>query len=591
MYSPAKIALFILLLQLSLFPSPFPEKLQNFIHQYSSITLETSKQENHDTMINKNPIGFKEYSQPEQKHILKNNTYFPTFLNAKEITYLQRKEKLTLCLPHDYAPFSFIRRGSYQGICVDIAHKISKIINTDIIFAKKECDFSSIIQNPHENFSAGPYFQQYFVLVTQKVQPYIEDLDIIKGKIGVLQDLGYKEVLQKHYPNLKIEEVQDIREGLRKVDKGEILGYLDLLGTVAYHIESYALTDLKVSAKLNIEIPLYFTTKDQTMAEILQKTLDNLPPEQITNIYRKWVHVEIRQVKNFPYLKEIFLGFFFTLMASLFWIRKLSVAKKALEKSQNEISSINANLEARIRNEIQKSKEKDLLLLHQSRLAQMGEMISMIAHQWRQPLNVLSLQISTLKMKALKNKIDASSIINFSDEMMQLTQYLSRTIDDFRNFFKPEKQKTLASIDEIIEDTLQIIGNTLTNKKIKLFKELHAKQKFPLYKNELIQVLINILKNAEYVLTKKEDDDKFIHIQTYTKNNKAYISIADNGGGIPETIIDKIFQPYFSTKDEKNGTGLGLYMSKMIIEKHSGGKLTAHNNKEGAVFTIELILI
>ena len=535
-------------------------------------------------------IPFEEYSKLERKWFLKNNTYIQPKLTDEEKEYLSKKEKLTLCLPHNYSPFSFEEQNRCQGISVDISQKIATRIDTEITFSQKNCDFSSILQHPNEQYSAGPYLEQYFVLVTKKVQPYIEDLNIITGKVGVLAGFGYKEILQKHYPDLKIEEVHDIREGLTKVDEGKLLGYIGLLGAVAYHLETYALKDLKVSAKLDIEMPLFFTTKEKILATILQKTIDQIPKEEIEAIYRKWVHIEIRQINRFPYLKEIFLGFFFTLLASLFWIHKLSIAKKALEKSQNEIARMNANLAVKIRNEIQKSKEKDLLLLHQNRLAQMGEMISMIAHQWRQPLNVLSLQISTLKIKALKNRANSDTIANFTNEMMELTQYLSRTIDDFRNFFKPEKQKTSTSVNEIVENALAITKNSLSHKKIQIYKELHADTPFPLYKNELIQVLINIIKNAEDSLMQSNLAKKYIYIQTYTQAQKAFIRIADNGGGIPEEIIEHIFHPYFSTKDEKNGTGLGLYMSKMIVEKHSGGKLYATNSDEGAVFTVELTI-
>ncbi len=232
-------------------------------------------------------------------------------------------------------------------------------------------------------------------------------------------------------------------------------------------------------------------------------------------------------------------------------------------------------------------KKQEVQLLKQQRLAQMGEMISMIAHQWRQPLNVISTISGVLKLKAAKNKdIDKENLMEKLSGIEDQTRYLSNTIDDFRNFFKPDKVLTSTTPDELIKDTLNIISPTLLSKNINVETNINNSCDILINKNEVMQVLLNIIKNAEDILSEKEIQNPWIKITSSFENGKCLIQIEDNGGGIPENILSKVFDPYFSTKDEKNGTGLGLYMSKVIIEEHCNGKLELHNSKNGAVFSL-----
>ncbi len=248
------------------------------------------------------------------------------------------------------------------------------------------------------------------------------------------------------------------------------------------------------------------------------------------------------------------------------------------------IEALNNSLEERIQLEVEKSRLKDQQMIEQSRLAQMGEMLSMIAHQWRQPLSAISAIGVSLELKAKLNKLDNDLAIQQANNIYKYSQHLSLTINDFRDFFKPVKDKQDISLDEAIGSALNIIETSIVNRNISIVKKLNSKKYFKIYSNELKQVILNLLKNAEDILIEKNIEDPVITIVT-TDNS---LSIKDNGGGVPEDIIDKIFDPYFSTKTEKNGTGLGLYMSKVIIEEHCGGKLSVVNDEYGAVFTIEL---
>ncbi len=244
--------------------------------------------------------------------------------------------------------------------------------------------------------------------------------------------------------------------------------------------------------------------------------------------------------------------------------------------------------------DITQKKKAEETLEQQSRMVQMGEMISMIAHQWRQPLNAISLTASNLKLKFDFEEFDSKSqegfhqcSLEFSKGLNNIQDYirnLSATIDDFRNFYKTDKVSTNVKLEDIVLKSLKIINASLVTDNIKIIEEYNSDKTIEVYENEIMQVVLTILQNAQDNLMEKNIEEPFIKI--ITKNQT--LCICDNGGGVPKDILNKIFDPYFSTKEEKNGTGLGLYMSQTIIEEHHKGKLKVQNRDDGVCFTIEL---
>ena len=292
-------------------------------------------------------------------------------------------------------------------------------------------------------------------------------------------------------------------------------------------------------------------------------------------------------LKDFDIAYEISLVVFIAILLiiilfSILDIRRENEKDRALKK----VEKINLELEKKINSAVEDSRKKDQMMFQQSRLAQMGEMLSMIAHQWRQPLSAISSTASTLKIKATLNKIDKDMIIEKSKDIVKYSKHLSSTIDDFRNFFKTKKTKEDTDLNEIIKSVLNIFNHSLENYGISLKIDLNYDKTFLSYPNEIKQVVLNIIKNAEDNFIDKEIKGAEIYIKTYEKENKPVLEILDNGGGIPKNIINKIFDPYFSTKKKKDGTGLGLYMSKVIIEEHCNGKIEVENKNNGALFRI-----
>jgi len=243
-------------------------------------------------------------------------------------------------------------------------------------------------------------------------------------------------------------------------------------------------------------------------------------------------------------------------------------------------------------------KQSEKLLQQQARLAQMGEMISMIAHQWRQPLGAISSAIIGIQTKQaskkynLEKKEDREKFIAFIDtkhsNINEYVRVLSNTIDDFRNFFKPNKDKELVTLTTPILRALEIVSSSLSSKNITIETKFNNDDTILIYANEMMQVVLNILKNAEDNFLTRKILNPIITITTEKEKGFYILSISDNGGGISKNIMPHIFNPYFSTKDEKNGTGIGLYMSKIMTEEHNNGKLIVKNTDIGVIFKILL---
>jgi len=265
---------------------------------------------------------------------------------------------------------------------------------------------------------------------------------------------------------------------------------------------------------------------------------------------------------------------------------------KFIPKPIEDMNNLLEMLESIARN-LQNEKDVENLkikLIEQSRLTAKGEMISMIAHQWRQPLNILGLKNMSLKLHYDNNKIDNNFMKKHIQSSSETIEYMSDIISDFKDFFKPDKEREIFNIYNAVKKSVNLISDSFKNHNI--ICTINGEDDIDVdidvdgYKNEFLQVILNLITNAKDALIENDIKDKKIIITLKKENTNAVLTIKDNAGGIPENIKDKIFDPYFSTKEKKNGTGIGLYMVKMIIEEHMDGKLSVSNDEEGAVFSI-----
>ena len=275
--------------------------------------------------------------------------------------------------------------------------------------------------------------------------------------------------------------------------------------------------------------------------------------------------------------------------------QELLVAKQSL-------SSLNRELEQRVKERtaaltqetaerLQAMEElckKDEVLIQQSRMAAMGEMLGNIAHQWRQPLNVLGLYVQDLRMSYKSGRFSEDLLDNNVTKSMEIIQHMSQTIDDFQDFLGLDKEKRLFKVDQVIKKSVSLIEASLMKHNVSLEINSSGEPQISGHPNEYGQVFINILMNAKDAFVERGKSDARITVRSWTENGRAVVTITDNAGGIKEEIIDKIFDAYFTTKALGKGTGVGLFMSNAIIEKSMGGRLTVRNVEGGVEFRIEV---
>ena len=416
----------------------------------------------------------------------------------------------------------------------------------------------------------GEYFDDFEKSIQQKTLDYINMIRF--GKTGYIFVINYdgvylshirKEYIGKNYiENNDTQNIKDVINELMKISKS---------GSGFY---SY-IQNLKPNADLPTKKISYVKGLEGWNWMIGAGFYEDDVNEQIEEIRKKL------DEKYESYIKTIFIIWFFLTIILL-------VISKYISKY----------LENKFRDNKIELNKKQSILHQQSKMAAMGEMIGNIAHQWRQPLSIIT-TASTGMM--LQKEMGILNDDIFTDSMKKINssaQHLSKTIDDFRNFFSPNKIKSKISIENIFTITLDLISAQFNAKDIKIIKSIENVELYT-YENELVQALINILNNARDELIKLPSaDEKLIFIDVYKKQDKLEIAIKDNAGGIKDENFEKIFEPYFSTKHKSQGTGIGLYMTQEIITKHLKGRIIAQNKEfifdnksyNGALFTILLDL-
>lgn len=320
------------------------------------------------------------------------------------------------------------------------------------------------------------------------------------------------------------------------------------------------------------------------------------------SISEKQINDSLFQTSTYMLILLIGMIFFFITMVLLIIINHFKNLHNYLEENislkTKELRNLNDSLELRIKKEVENSRKKDNIMFQQARLASLGEMLQNIAHQWRQPLGSLMMIIQSFESKFIAGKLTEEFVTTRVKDAQMLSQNMSDTLEDFRTFFNPNKSKKAFFIKDVIQKAIDLSKYQLEKEEITL--ELFIKDNIEVFgfKNELIHVLLNLIGNSKDILaTKSELPKKIIHIIAKQSSESIYVNVVDNGGGIKNDIIPKVFDPYFTTKHKSVGTGIGLYMSKQMVEKHMRGKITCKNirHKLGTrhffactMFTIEI---
>ena len=262
--------------------------------------------------------------------------------------------------------------------------------------------------------------------------------------------------------------------------------------------------------------------------------------------------------------------------------------EEQLKRQKQQLEELNFTLEHRVQEEVAKNREKDIMLIQQNRQAAMGDLLEHIAHQWKQPLTVVSLLIQNLWNAYACSELAAEKIQDTIHKTTDLLEHMAQTIEVFRDFYRPDKEKTVFSISDSVDNALAFISPALKYQSIAVELDVDPDLLATGYPREYIQVLLNVLSNARDALRERNSEKPKIMIKGIAEGNRAVVTISDNAGGIPESIVSSIFDLYVTTKEVSGGTGIGLHMSKNIIEKNMNGSLTAHNTDSGAQFRIAI---
>ncbi len=271
-------------------------------------------------------------------------------------------------------------------------------------------------------------------------------------------------------------------------------------------------------------------------------------------------------------------------------VRELEDALALRKQAEEELRRLNSELEQRVAQEVEKNQAKDRILAYQARLAAMGEMLSNIAHQWRQPLNNVSLIVQNLCVEYDDGSLTELTCHDYVEQCLSFLMYMSHTIDNFYAFYQPDSSRQPFDLYRTITDSISLVKPDLESRNITITLTKEVDIIVNGFKKEFSQVLLNLIQNAKEALLLRKPAKPFIEIVCSYKDGFADVTVRDNGGGIPPEMLDKVFDPYFTSKFKSQGAGMGLYISKMIIEKHMGGKISVANTADGAEVVIDLPL-
>jgi signal transduction histidine kinase/ABC-type nitrate/sulfonate/bicarbonate transport system substrate-binding protein len=510
-------------------------------------------------------------------------------------TYFKHNKTFTVCTNHDFMPIDGVDDGKVTGIAGDVLNIISS--HLDISFVpldvksrddlrqkalSGQCDLvsmSSKLGGYDEMTHSHMFLKGHFAVISKLNIPFIGNSDkIIDNKKYITRYKSYASYLKLIYPNINIIFNENIEEALQMVDDEEVDGYIVDYITADRVIQDFGYGTYKISGFLATKNPIEggFTVSNSKpqLLNAINIILNNMNQYEFENIKDKWRIPRYTQNIDYALIKKIIFSF----LAVLLLISIFALILKANNKK----------LKQQVAFEIEKNTQQQAIMFQQARFAEMGQMISMIAHQWRQPLNHISLLVNNFFLKYKKEQLTSDAVDDVKAQFQKQILYMSKTIDDFQNFFKPHKEKEYFYINDAIHDSCILLKDLFDSHNIKINFNLDKNIKYFGYKNELGQVFLNILNNSKDAFVESNIENKLITISSKKTKTNIIINIQDTAGGIDESIIHHIFDPYFSTKKAKNGTGLGLYIGQIIIKQYFNGKIESKNTNKGVLFKIIL---
>ncbi len=505
-------------------------------------------------------------------------------LTLDEKEYLQSKQTITACIYTVLKEPTKTSNGVDLGLGKDLINLFQKNINIPIqtrafsdlnllqeSAARGECDMIPLLENTPQrekyfNFTK-PYYSLPLVMVTQQGVPFINDFALLEGKkIALVKAHSYVKRLKEQYPKVEFVVVDSREEAIDKLKTEAIFGFLDFAAIVNYTLMKKNINTLAITAqfKQSVNLSVAVSKTHPSLIDIFNTALEKTPKKEIQDLFRNWYKIEyVRQTDNKLLVQIVF---FLIVIVGLFFYWYLYLQE-----------------------DIKRREKKQLLLMRHNRLAQMGEMIENISHQWRQPLAQINSNIWLLSLLLQKEKLQEKNKIETQlQELENITDYMSKTIDDFKEFFHPQRSQEEFYLKDAFEKSLLILKGTFEMHNITLISNFSQDIKLETFQKELVHVITIILNNAKDALIANNTKKPQITVDAAYMQRDFSIKICDNGGGICQEHLEKIFDPYFTTKHKTQGTGIGLYMAQTIVENILDGKIEAFNTTEGACFKIVL---
>lgn len=507
-------------------------------------------------------------------------------LTTNEKQWLQTHKEVDFTGDPHWLPFeAFDEKGNYVGIIADFLKIIEE--HTGVHFKKhvvstwqeslellkshkvQMLTVSTDTKLSDDFLLSNSFLSNPIVIIMNEKMPYVDSLYQIKDKtIAMIRDYGYVKKIKEKYPNYHFVEVENIHEGLQAVAEGKYDAMLTSMALGSYMITDMQLANIAVVGKTEFTTKLAFAVdKDYApLVGIVNKVGSIIDEHTKQQILHKWVSRDYVEKIDYTLLWQIAFVASLIILGTLFWSWRL---KKEIARR------------------IVLEKENEKMLAQQAKHAALGEMMDAVAHQWKQPLNAIVMMNELLLLEYKDGSLDEEYLLEHKKDTDAQVEHLLTTLSEFRSFFRPDKEPEKFFLKESIEAVLLLVRDDLLKHTIEVELVCDESIKINVIKNEFKHVLLNLLSNARDAFV--ENDIKHRKLQIIVKElpNEVEVQILDNAGGIPEHILPHIFDANVTSKVDGKGTGIGLYMSKQIVDKMSAS-ITAQNHENGALFTLHI---
>ena len=542
-------------------------------------------------------------------------------LTLDEENFINNHKIIRFGIRTNSAPFAFYENGKALGLAVDYIKKSAKNIGLEVEFVNEKMSltdsynmietrekFDTLLftiknEENEKRFSIGEAYLSYpMMIIKHKDSAYIGSMkDLVNKTIVIEKDYATNKWIKRDYPNIKIINVDTTIDALNYINDGKADAYVGNLAISNYLSTFRELENLKVAAPSGYgNINFHFVAPKQwpELTSILSKGFNQITSVEHGTIQQKWFSLQTIERVDYSLIWKIIGLSLFIILWILWWNRKITKEKNKTNKALKELKKAKYDLEQK---NIEHLKQQEMLLT-QSKIAAMGEMLGNISHQWRQPLSLITTNVSAINVWLdIGKRISDEELKDCASSVMNQANYLSKTIDDFRNFFISDSTKKqvykLKDIYLKLEDLTKI---SYENNFIKTITDIDEDIELELNDSILIQAFINIYNNTRdaFLENNVASDERFFFVTIKKDEKNAIITFRDNANGIKKEVIDKVFEPYFTTKHKSVGTGIGLYMTNQIITKHLKGNIEVSNETytfnqktyTGAKFIIELPL-